>query len=78
MHIEQLVQRESEPQPCAQAAEASVVTSNALAGALMVWLLQEMTEGRVRQGIWEYDGRGRDVRVGVHSERGACTCHTQA
>ncbi|MEE2833587.1 MAG: hypothetical protein VYD18_14610 [Candidatus Latescibacterota bacterium] len=38
--------------------EASVVTSNAITGALMVWMLQEMMAGRLRGGVWEYDGGG--------------------
>lgn len=55
-----------------------MVTSNAIAGAMMVWLLQEMLQGgRVRQGVWEYDSRGRDVRVGVHSQREGCACHLE-
>jgi molybdopterin/thiamine biosynthesis adenylyltransferase len=73
--VERLAQREAEPRPCAAQAEASVVTSNAVTGALMVWMLQEMVAGRVRHGVWEYDGRGRDTRVGVHSARPACDCH---
>ena len=44
----------------------------------MVWMLQEMMAGRLRRGVWEYDGRGRDTRVGVHSVRPACECHLAA
>ena len=69
---------ESAPRPCGQQVEASVVTSNAIAGAMMVWLLQEMLRGgRVRQGVLEYDRRGRDLRVGVHSQREGCACHPE-
>ncbi|MBT6150158.1 MAG: hypothetical protein HOH74_32250, partial [Gemmatimonadetes bacterium] len=67
LDLDRLIQHEAAPRPCARQAEASVVTSNAIAGALMVWMLQEMLNGHVRRGVWEYDGRGRDVRVGVHS-----------
>lgn len=76
--VDRLAQREAEPQPCAAQVEASVVTSNAITGALMVWMLQEMMAGRLRCGVWEYDGRGRDTRVGVHSVRPACECHLAA
>lgn len=76
--VDRLAQREAEPQPCAAQVEASVVMSNAITGALMVWMLQEMMAGRLRCGVWEYDGRGRDTRVGVHSVRPACECHLAA
>ena len=75
MGIDRLVQREAEPRPCAQQVEASVVTSNAIAGALMVSSLQAMTSGQVRQGQWGYDGQGRDVRLGRHLARPPCGCH---
>ena len=74
--VNRRAQREAEPRPCGAQIEASVVTSNAIIGALMVWMLQEMSGGRVRQGVWEYDGRPRDTRMGVHSVRPACVCHT--
>jgi len=66
-------QFEAEPQPCGAQAEASVVTSNAITGALMAWMLQEMVDSRLRRGVWEYDGRARDTRVGVHSVRPPAT-----
>lgn len=71
-------QFEAEPQPCGAQAEASVVTSNAITGALMAWMLQEMVDSRLRRGVWEYDGRARDTRVGVHSVRPPCDCHLAA
>ncbi len=78
LDLDRLIHHESVPRPCGQQVEASVVTSNAIAGAMMVWLLQEMLQGgRVRQGVWEYDSRGRDVRVGVHSQREGCACHLE-
>ena len=67
--VNRLAQFEAEPQPCDAQAEASVVTSNAITGALMAWMLQEMVDSRLRRGVWEYDGRARDTRVGVHSVR---------
>ncbi len=76
LDLDRLIQHEAAPQPCGQRVESSVVTSNAIAGGLMVWLLQEMLHGgRVHCGVWEYDGRGKDIRLGVHSQRPACTCH---
>ena len=76
--VDRLAQREAEPQPCAAQVEDSVVTSNAITGALMAWMLQEMMAGRLRRGVWEYDGRARDLRIGVHSVRPACECHLAA
>lgn len=76
--VNRLAQREAEPRPCAAQVEGSVVTSNAITGALMVWMLQEMIVGRLRQGVWEYDGRARDTRLGVHSVRPACGCHERS
>lgn len=75
MDIDGLAKRETQAQGCAQVAQASVVTSNAITGALMAWCVREMGAGRVRGGIWEYDGRARDERLGVHSLREGCKCH---
>jgi hypothetical protein len=76
--VNRLAQFETEPQPCGAQAEASVVTRNAITGALMAWMLQEMVDSRLRRGVWEYDGRARDTRVGVHSVRPPCDCHLAA
>jgi hypothetical protein len=66
MDIEGLARRESEAQGCGRVVEASVVTSNAIVGALMAWAVRELfRHRRVRAGIWEYDGpsawRGRSA-----------------
>ena len=45
LDLDRLIHHESAPRPCGQKVEASVVTSNAIAGAMMVWLLQEMLQG---------------------------------
>ena len=75
MNIDQLAQQEQQAHSCAQA-QASVVTSNAIIGALMAWTLKEALAGRIKDGVWEYDGRLRNQRLGVHSQRPACRCHT--
>ncbi len=74
LNIDELAQQERQARSCAQV-EASVVTSNAITGALMAWKTRELGAGKVKAGIWEYDGRGRGVRVGVHSPRPPCGCH---
>ncbi|MFH1571392.1 MAG: ThiF family adenylyltransferase [Gemmatimonadota bacterium] len=78
MDIERLAEREAEPQACARVAEASVVTANAITGALMAWAAQELRHGRVRAGVWTYDGRAGSRKLGVHSVRPACRCHLAA
>ncbi|MEC8932285.1 MAG: hypothetical protein VYB08_12750 [Candidatus Latescibacterota bacterium] len=45
LDLDRLIHHESAPAPVAKQVEASVVTSNAIAGAMMVWLLQEMLQG---------------------------------
>ena len=75
MDIDRLAQQETQAQGCAQVAQASVVTSNAITGALLAWCVQELVAGRVKRGIWEYDGRGGNNQLGVHSTRPACKCH---
>lgn len=76
MDIDGLARRESEAQGCAGVAEASVVTSNAIVGALMAWAVRDLfTRGKVRAGIWEYDGKAEGARLGVHSIRPPCACH---
>lgn len=77
LNIDELAQQERQPQSCAQVVEASVVTSNALIGALMVWLLRGLVGGRTETGIWEYDGTAQNERLGVRSERPACGCHKE-
>lgn len=72
--VERLAAQEVLPEGCARRAEASVVTSNAVTGALMAWMWSEMRCGRTRPGVWEYDGRSPG-RLGVHSVRPACRCH---
>lgn len=75
MDIEGLARRESEARGCARVAEASVVTSNAIVGALMAWAVRDLFAGKVRAGIWEYDGQAEGARLGVHSVRPPCSCH---
>lgn len=76
MQIEHLAAQERDSHSCARAA-ASVVTSNAVVGALLAWSVQEMLQGRATQSVWQYDGRVRNQRLGVHSPRPACQCHLQ-
>ena len=75
MDIERLALQEMAPTACGRQVESSVVTSNAATGALMAWTFKEMRSGRVHPGVWEYDGRPRHERIGVHSVRPACACH---
>ncbi len=75
--IDRLAQQEMAAQGCG-AADASVVTSNAIIGAVMAWAVSEILDERVPRGVWEYDGRSRDLRLGVHSQRPACRCHVEA
>jgi len=74
MRVHMLARQEDHPWSCAQV-EASVVTSNAITGALMVWALREMIAGQVQPGVWEYDGCAREDRIGLHSVRLPCRCH---
>ena len=75
MRIEELASAENRPQGCGQVHAASVVTSNAITGALMVLGLRDQLRAQTPAGIWEYDGTIRDTRIGVHSEHPACRCH---
>ena len=76
LRIEQLAEREAGPQSCARQAQPSIVTSNALVGALMAWLLHErLSTGRAEAGMWEYDGRPQHTRLSLHPEWPACQCH---
>ncbi|MFH1572201.1 MAG: ThiF family adenylyltransferase, partial [Gemmatimonadota bacterium] len=74
MGIDRLAQQEVEAQGCGRA-DPSVVTSNAITGGVMAWAVSELFSERVPRGVWEYDGRARDQRLGVHSQRPACRCH---
>jgi len=74
--IERLARNEVEARGCG-AADPSVVTSNAVTGAVMAWAVVEMLDERVPRGVWEFDGRPRDQRLGVHSQRPACRCHVR-
>lgn len=60
---------------CAHVAEPSVVTSNALAGAVMAYQVFATLNGTPSRGVIEYDAR-TEKRVGVRSVRGPCQCHT--
>ena len=73
--IDRLALQETQTVGCTAQVETSVVTSNAITGALMAWGIREMLSGKVPRGIWEYDGRARSERLGVHSCRPQCTCH---
>ena len=59
---------------CAGAPEASVVTSNALAGALMAFEVKAALAGRPIRGVIEYDGRAAENRLGVRSVKEPCEC----
>ena len=73
--IDRLAMQETQSVGCTTHVETSVVTSNAITGALMAWGVREMLSGRVPRGVWEYDGRARSERLGVHSCRPQCRCH---
>ena len=75
MDIDGLASRETETQACGRVVEASVVTSNAIVGALMAAAVRDLFAGKVRRGIWEYDSRSEGERIGVHSIRPPCDCH---
>lgn len=76
LRIDQLAEREEAPQSCARQVQPSIVTSNAMIGALMAWLLHErLSTGRAEAGMWEYDGRLQHTRLNLHSEWPACQCH---
>lgn len=75
MDVDRLAEEERGPQSCGQVAEASVVTSNAIVGALMAWTLKGWAGDGVERGVWEYDGRSKEGRIGRRSERPACACH---
>jgi molybdopterin/thiamine biosynthesis adenylyltransferase len=73
--IDRLAEREQQPESCGRVPEASVVTSNAITGALMVLALLEMLGGHVPMGVWEYDGSAQERRIDHRSPRPACGCH---
>ena len=73
--VDKLADEEERPQSCGGVQEGSIVTTNALIGALMVWSLQMGTAGEVHRGIWEYDGSARDVRMGARSAMTPCVCY---
>lgn len=75
LNIDALAAREREAQGCGMRVESSVVTSNAIIGALMAWMAKDYLKGGTKTGIWEYDGRAQSRRLGVHSRRPACRCH---
>ena len=79
LRIDQLAEREEAPQSCARQAQPSIVTSNAMIGALMAWLLHDrLSTGRAEAGMWEYDGRPQHTRLSLHPEWPACRCHHPA
>ena len=73
--IDQLAAQEREATSCGRHVEGSIVTSNAITGALMVWLLLGLEAGRAEPGLWEHEGAPADDRIGLRSPRPACTCH---
>jgi hypothetical protein len=75
MRIDELAQSEQGPQPCGRVHEASVVTSNAITGALMALSFRHLARQRSLAGTWEYDGTVRDSRIGLRSVRPGCRCH---
>ncbi len=76
--IDRLAIQETHTISCTVHVETSVVTSNAITGALMAWSVRELLAGNVPEGIWEYDSRARTDRIGVHSTRPQCRCHLGA
>ena len=74
-HVAEAVGEAEERARCAGVAEASVVTSNALAGALMAYEARAALAGRPARGVIEYDGRAPTTRLGVRSVREPCDCH---
>jgi molybdopterin/thiamine biosynthesis adenylyltransferase len=76
--VAEAVRGEEERAHCAGAAEASVVTSSALAGALMAYEAWAALARRPILGVIEYDGRARGQRLGVRSVKKPCRCHQGA
>ena len=72
--VAKAVRGEEERARCAGAAEASVVTSSALAGALMAYEAWAALARRPILGVLEYDGRARGQRLGVRSMKRPCRC----
>ncbi len=60
---------------CAGVPEPSVVTSSALAGALMAFEARAALDGRPIRGVLEYDGQAQGRRLGVRSVKKPCLCH---
>ena len=61
---------------CGGVPEASVVTSNAIAGALMAYEVIATAHGCPTRGVIEYDANApARRRLGVRSARPPCTCH---
>ena len=75
--VDALARHETERVGCTQV-EASVVTSNAIVGALMAWQTSQLARGQAESGIWEYDSRLAGVPIGVHSRRPPCRCDGRA
>jgi molybdopterin/thiamine biosynthesis adenylyltransferase len=76
LRIDQLAEVEQAPARCGQVRQASVVTSNAIVGALLVVLLLGLAANSPEPGTWEYDSHPRNDRLGRHSPWPACTCRT--
>ncbi|MEW6755573.1 MAG: ThiF family adenylyltransferase [Candidatus Latescibacterota bacterium] len=74
LRIEERAAAEQAPARCGRVPEGSVVTSNAIVGALMVALLQGLEAGCPERGLWEYDGRPQNGRLARHSPWPACGC----
>ncbi|MFC1526391.1 ThiF family adenylyltransferase [Candidatus Latescibacterota bacterium] len=75
MRIDELARSEQGPQSCGQVHEASVVTSNAITGALMALSYRHLLRQWSLAGTWEYDGTVRNRRIGLRSVRPGCRCH---
>jgi len=74
LHIEALAHSADVVAQC-HTAQVSTVTSNAIIGAIMVWMLRNILTGQVPEGIVEYDGSMGEKRIGVRAWKTACNCH---
>ena len=76
--VARAVAEDEERARCAGVAEASVVTSNALIGALMAYETRAALRGCPARGVMAYEARTTGRWLGVRGVREPCTCHRNA
>jgi molybdopterin/thiamine biosynthesis adenylyltransferase len=74
LYIEAL-SRNTDPAIFCNGTHPSTVTSNAIIGGIMAWLVLKALAGQPLEGIVEYNSAMPQRRIGLRSFRPICTCH---